>query len=185
MCNFIDMKRCLFIPLILVFSLTVAAQTVNIDSLKKQMEKTRNDTMRYIQLDALAQSYQETKPDSAFYYHRKTLEVVRKLQLKLEEASTLGKMAYSQQEMGNYPASLKTYLSAIELANDPESGKIMLPSKYLQLLHNPDVTSLNADVTGPQYRIAVLSFLHRFAAVLYENAHDYETELYYLRHARQ
>src|SRR5262245_18542781 len=108
------MKWCLLIPLVLAFSLSVSAQTGNIDSLKQKLETTRNDTMQYIQLQALALSYQEIKPDSAFYYHNKTLEVVRKLNLKLEEACTLGKMAYSQQEMGNYPASLSTYLSAIE-----------------------------------------------------------------------
>jgi len=179
------MKRCLIISLILVFYLPVSAQTGNIDSLKHEVESSRNDTMRYVRLGLIAQAYQETKPDSSFYYYSKNLEIARKLKLKLEEASTLGKMGYAQQEMGNYPASLKTYLSAIGLANDPESGKIMLAPKYLQLLDNPDMSTLNPYMTGSEYRIAVLALLHTLAGILYENANDYETELYYLKHARQ
>src|SRR4030095_10720714 len=137
------MKRCLLILQIVAYSVFVSAQMRNIDSLKHELETTRNDTMQYVQLMLVAQAYQETKPDSAFYYYKKTFEVAGKIKLKLEEAWALGRIAYAQQEMGNYPASLKTYLSAIGLANDPESGKIMLPSKYLQLLDNPDVSTLN------------------------------------------
>src|SRR5678815_2304692 len=117
--KFTVMKRCLFVLLVAAFTFSVSAQTeniyafANIDSLKHEVEITNNDTMRYVLLDVLARAYQETKPDSSYYYSKKSLEVARKLKIKLAEAATLGKIGYALQNMGNYPASLKAYLSAI------------------------------------------------------------------------
>ena len=176
------MKSHLFVLAILACPLFVSAQAPgfeNIDSLKHEVETTRNDTMRYVQLEALAQAYLEIKPDSSFYYSKKSLEIARKLKLKLDEARTLGRSGYALQNMGNYPASLKAYLSAIEIASNPESGKLILPPKYLQLL------ALNPEQTASVYRIGTLSFLHGFCGVLYENANDFEKELYHLRYSRQ
>ena len=179
------MKRCLFLLVATAFSFSVFAQTENIDafrnvdSLKHEVEISNNDTMRYVLLDVLARVYQETKPDSSYYYSKKSLEVARKLKIKLAEAATLGKIGYALQNMGNYPASLKAYLSAIEIAGDPESAKDVPAPKYLQLL------ALNPQLKGPVLRIATLSFLHGFTGILYENANDYEKELYHLRYARE
>ena len=70
---------------------TLLAQAGYIDSLKHEVEITRNDTMLYIQLGALASAYLETKPDSSLYYSEKALDIAKELKLKLDEAFTLGK----------------------------------------------------------------------------------------------
>jgi hypothetical protein len=80
-----------------------------IDSLKHEVEITGNDTMRYTQLTLLAQAYVETNPDSSYYYSRNALEIIRRLKINLAEAYTLGGMGYALQNLGNYPASLKTF----------------------------------------------------------------------------
>jgi len=173
------MKTSLLIVFAVINVISLSAQTESIDSLKNELEITRNDTMQYALLDALSRNYLETKPDSALYYARRAMETARGLQFKLGQAVSLGKIGYAQQNLANYPASLKAYLSGIEIANDPKSANRILSSKYFPLL------ALNPELTGSGFRIATLGFLHEFTGILYENANDYERELYHLRFARQ
>jgi len=158
---------------------TLFAQAGYIDSLKHEIEITRNDTMRYIKLDALATAYLETKPDSSLYYSDKALDIARELKLKLDEAVTLGKKGYAQQNKGYYPASLKTFLSAIEIASDPGNEKNILPPHYLAM------NGFSSTMTGYDFRIMTLGFLHEFTGILYENVNDYKKELYHLRLTKQ
>jgi len=158
---------------------TLFAQGGNIDTLKHEIEKTRNDTMLYIQLGALASAYLETKPDSSLYYSEKALDIAKELKLKLDEANTLGKKGYAQQNKGNYPESLKTYLSAIEIADNPANEKNILPPHYLAM------NGFSSTMTGYDFRKATLGYLHEFTGILYENVNDYERELYHLRFAKQ
>ena len=158
---------------------TLFAQAGNIDSLKHEIGITTNDTMLYIRLGALANAYLETKPDSSLYYSEKALDIARELKLKLDEANTLGKKGYAQQNKGNYPESLKTFLSAIEIADNPANEKNILPPHYLAM------NGFSSIVTGHDFRIATLGFLHEFTGILYENVNDYERELYHLRLAKQ
>jgi len=180
------MKRCVLVPLIVGISgsliLSAQPRTIGasvIDSLKHEVEITGNDTMRYTQLTLLAQAYVETNPDSSYYYSRNALEIIRRLKINLAEAYTLGGMGYALQNLGNYPASLKTFLSAIKIASDAENGKNIPPPKYLKML------GLNPEVPGPVLRIGTLGFLHQFTGILYENANDFEKELDHLRYSRQ
>ncbi len=158
---------------------TLFAQGGNIDSLKHEIEITRNDTMLYIQLGALASAYLETKPDSSLYYSEKALDIAKELKLKLDEANTLGKKGYAQQNKGNYPESLKTFLSAIEIADNPANEKNILPPHYLAM------NGFSSTMTGHDFRKATLGYLHEFTGILYENVNDYERELYHLRFAKQ
>jgi two-component system, NtrC family, sensor kinase len=179
MFKFIDVKKWLFIILFFMPAATLFAQAGFIDSLKHEIEVTRNDTILYIELDALATAYLETKPDSSLYYSEKALEIARKLNLKLNEAFTLGKKAYAQQNKGNYPGSLRTFLSGIEIANDAENEKNILPPHFLAMNGYPPAT------TGHGLRLMTLGFLHEFTGILYENVNDYEKELYHLRFTKQ
>jgi two-component system NtrC family sensor kinase len=179
MFKFIDVKKWLFIILFFMPGATLFAQAGFIDSLKHEIEITRNDTILYIELDALATAYLETKPDSSLYYSEKALGIARKLNLKLNEAFTLGKKAYAQQNKGNYPGSLRTFLSGIEIANDPENEKNILPPHFLAMNGYPPA------ITGHGFRLMTLGFLHEFTGILYENVNDYEKELYHLRFTKQ
>ena len=59
------------------------------------------------------------------------MTISRKLNLKLNEAYALDQKAYALLNMGDYPRSLQTFLSGLEIAEDPKSEKNVLPQKYI------------------------------------------------------
>jgi len=177
--KFIDLKKWSFIAFFLIPAAASFAQAGYIDSLKQAVEQTRNDTILYVQLDALATSYWETKPDSSLYYSEKALAIARKLKLRLNEAFTMIKKGYAQQNKGDYPGSLRTYLSALDIANNRENDKTIL-SPYLLVMNG-----LSPNTTASDFRTATLAQLHEVIAVLYENVNDYEKELYHLDFTRR
>src|SRR5215831_18836917 len=129
--KFIDLKKYPFLFLFIISTATLFAQPDSIDGLKREIELTSDDTTLFICLDALAGAYLETKPDSSLYYVEKALATARKLNLKIYEAFTLGKKGYAQLNKGNYPGSLRSFLSAIEIAdNSGNETNILLP-RYL------------------------------------------------------
>ena len=160
-------------------TVTLFAQSESIDSLKHEIELTSNDTTLYICLDALAGAYLETKPDSSLYYVEKALATARKLNLKMYEAFTLGKKGYAQLNKGNYPGSLRTFLSAIEIADNTRNETNIMLSRYLANNRFP------AGISGHNFRLMTLGNLHEFTGILYENVNDYEKELYHLRFTKQ
>jgi signal transduction histidine kinase len=160
-------------------AITCFAQAGYIDSVKHAVEETQNDTILYMQLDALAVAYWETKPDSSLYYSDKALAIARKLHLRLNEAFTLVKKGYAQQNKGDYPGSLRTYLSALEIAHNPGNDKSILSPHFLV------VNGSSPRITTSNFQIATLGLLHQVIGILYENVNDYEKELYHLRLARQ
>ena len=108
------MKRLILLFFLFVSAGKLAAQQNTIDSLKHELEVSENDTLKLLQFILLVEAYEETKPDSSFYYSKNQLILARKLKLRLNEAIALNAMAYALKNMGNYPASLQTYLSAKE-----------------------------------------------------------------------
>jgi len=177
--KFIDLKKCFFLILFFMSTATLFAQSESIDSLKQEIELTSNDTTLYICLDALAGAYLETKPDSSLYYVEKALATARKLNLKMYEAFTLGKKGYAQLNKGNYPGSLRTFLSAIEIADNTRNETDIMLSRYLANNRFP------AGISGHNFRLMTLGNLHEFTGILYENVNDYEKELYHLRFTKQ
>jgi len=110
-------KLCFFQSFI-ACSCTVFAQndSLYIDSLKKALITTPNDTNKVYAYFDIAYSYQWSKPDSALLYALPGLDLARKLdfvageydmQLPLTEASSL---------KGNYSQALKFRFRALELA---------------------------------------------------------------------
>jgi signal transduction histidine kinase len=179
MFKYIDVKMRSLIISFFIPAATLFAQAGYIDSLKHDIEITKNDTMLYVQLNVLASAYLETKPDSSLYYSEKALDITKELKLKLDEALALGKKGYALQNKGSYPESLRTFLSAIEIADNPANEKNILPPRYLAM------NGFSSTMTGHDFRISTLGFLHEFTGILYENVNDYEKELYHLRFTKQ
>jgi two-component system, NtrC family, sensor kinase len=169
------MKKYLLIILLYAVSGSLSAQNRFIDSLIYEAGRTTNDTMRYEQLSYLSIAYSELRPDSSLFYAQKALEIAQDLKLKLNEAISLGKMGYAQQNMGNYPRSLQLYLSALAIAEDPSSERNILPGKFLK------VEDMRRTTTGLTLRLSTLGYLHEFIAILYENANVYDKELLHLK----
>ena len=156
------------------------AQQVNADSLKQATINTRNDTSKLILLGRLTDFYVETNPDSAYNYANQMLSVAEKLDLKLEEVYALGEMGYAALNMGNYPRSLQNFLSAIAIAEDPDSEKNILPANYEGIDEFTD-----RSISPRLQRLLKLSRVHQYAAILYRNANNYEKSFSHFFESRE
>src|SRR4030095_2865128 len=79
------------------------------------IDSIKNDTLKVVHFFNLSRFYAETIPDSAYVFAENQLSIARKLDLKIEQVVALREMSYALMNMGNYPRSLQTLLSAIAL----------------------------------------------------------------------
>src|SRR5436190_224664 len=159
----------------LIISQTYAQQRY-IDSLKNEVRIIKNDTLKLILFGQLSNAYTEISPDSAYYYSEKMLFLARKFNLKLEEVHALSEMGYALVNLGNYPRSLQTFLTALPIATDPKSERNILPEKF------PSIDEFSDRTVSPErQRLDKLSRLVQYMGILYTNANNYEKALsYYL-----
>ncbi len=157
-----------------------AGQSFSVDSLLHKVMTTQNDTVRMVGYNALAETYEETNPDSSFFYAQQQLALSRKLKFQLNEVYALAQMGYALQNMGNYPRSLQTLLSALTLGEDPKSEQNMLPGKYI------DVRFLGKrPLTAHILRMSMLGIVHHNLGVLYGTTNNSKKELFHYLLARQ
>lgn len=168
------LRRIIYIKICLVLSIAVTAQQFNIDSLKNELAHSKNDTAIMLLLGNIADGYSEINPDSSYLYGNKMLTITKKLDLRLEEIFALCQMGYAQMNMGNYPRSLQTLISAISLSEDKNSEKNILPAGYPPVDEYSDRKQ-----TASQQRITKLSRTFQNAGILYLNAGNYEKAKYY------
>jgi signal transduction histidine kinase len=158
--------------------ITVYAQQPNLDSLRQQHSATQNDTMILVLSGRLAREYKEINPDTAYHYAKIMLDVAVKLNLRMEEAVAMGELGYSLLNQGNYPRSLQDLLKAIAIAEDPAIEENILPD-------NVPLYDEFTDRHLPAHlqRMAVLSKVKQYAAILYSNSLNYKKALSYSRAA--
>src|SRR5687767_9313378 len=173
-------KRVIYTVLFVVTLKLATAQQYNVDSLQKELTNTQNDTVKLVLLRNIAWIYSEMNPDSALSYAEKSLSIARKLNLKLEEGSALREMGYALLNMGNYPRSLQTVLSAIAIMEDPKSEQKVLTGKY-----PGDDVLINSSLSPHNQRIGELAFDHQILGVLYSNTNNNEKALFHHLQARQ
>src|ERR1700741_2218133 len=123
-------KLIFLINLFLFASLLGRTQQSEIDSLKRELKSSNNDTISLILSGKLSDAYAEIYPDSALYYGNNMLNLARKLRYKLEEIYALCEIGYAQLNLGNYPRSLQTLLLAISSGEDKTSEKKILPPSF-------------------------------------------------------
>ena len=150
------------------------AQEFQIDSLRREAKITQNDTLRLVWFRTIARIYAEINPDTSYYYAEQSLQLSRKLNLKLDEANALREMGYAFLNRGNYPRSLKTLLSAMQILEDPKSETNVLMGKF----PGDDVTSDRTASPHAQWA-GEIAFAHQVLGVLYANSHNYEKSLYH------
>jgi len=168
--------------LLVVFLKTIPAFAQQLDPvrLKSRLENTTNDTLRLVQLDSLSFFYSEVNSDSSLFYAEKSISLSRKLKFPLSEAFAMINKGYALLNMGNYPRSLQTFLLAVEIADDDQNEKNILPEKYRYAMGMSIVKS-----TPRKYRLQILAWLHFNLGVLYENANNPEKELIHYSRALQ
>jgi two-component system NtrC family sensor kinase len=165
-------KRIIYTSLLIVAVKFAAAQQPLIDSLEHEITITQNDTIKLILFGQISNAYTETNTDSAYHYAERMLSLAKNFDLQLEEVHALAEMGYALLNMGNYPRSLQTLLSALAIANDPKSEQNILQDKFLPI----DEFTDRAATPGMQ-RLHRLSKTHQYIGILYGNANNYEKAL--------
>jgi two-component system, NtrC family, sensor kinase len=172
-------KRIIYTVFFVAVVNLAGAQDYLIDSLKKEISITQNDTVKLAILRNIARIYSEINPDSALNYAEKSLSISRRLNFKLEEANALREMGYALMNMGNYPRSLQIVLSAIAITEDPKSEKKVLTGEY-----PGDDGLINSNTTPHAQRLRELAFTHQIMGLLYGNRNNYEKALFHHLQAR-
>ena len=172
------MKKIIY--LFVFFSVSNGIFAQSIDNSFYPLVESPNDTTKMIACSILAEAHAEINPDSAIYYAEKVIVLSRKMNFKLEEVSALGQLGYAYTNLGNYPRSLQTLLSAIAIAEDPQSEKNILSKNY------PSIDELKNRSTSPHnQRLANLARVHQYMGILYGNANNREKEKEHFLMAKQ
>jgi two-component system NtrC family sensor kinase len=150
------------------------AQQFYIDSLKREVNISRNDTDRLIRLRTISRTYAEINPDSGYLYAEQSLELARKLHFKVDEGGAMREMGYAFLNRSNYPRSLQTLLSSIHILEDASSEKNVLVGKF------PGDDDLMYRIAAPHLqRLSELAFTYQILGILYANTNNYEKAWHY------
>jgi tetratricopeptide (TPR) repeat protein len=150
------------------------AQQTNLDSLKNVLAVAENDTIVLILNGKLATGYAEINPDSSFRYASEMLKIAERLDLPLEKVNALGCLGYALINVGNFPRSLQILLSALAIAEDPDSEKNVLAERF-------DVSDDFSDRShnANKQRLLWLSKVLHYLGSLYSNVGYYEKAIFY------
>ncbi|MEJ8841767.1 ATP-binding protein [Lacibacter sp. H375] len=99
------------------------AQLILSDSLVNAYKNAANDSMRFALNRRLLSYYVNTNLDSALKYAEIGVQIAQKNNMKLAEAVASSTLAWQLQNKGRYAESLKYYLSAFTIAENPEIEK--------------------------------------------------------------
>lgn len=154
----------------------LTAQQTNLDSLKNELQQSKNDTASLILLAKISDAYSEINFDSVYVYAEKMLAASKKLNLKLEEVTAMNQLGYALLNKGNFPRSLQIFLTALTITEDPASEKNVLPPQYRY------IDEFSDRYLSPRLqRLMKLSRIMQYAGILYFNAGNYEKALWYYR----
>ncbi len=143
-----------------------ASQQVPIDSLKRELQSTTNDTLKLVLLNQLRYFYffAQGNLDSAFVYSKQFLLFTQKLGYKIDEAYALDLVGDIMNYQHN-PGTLETFFKGIKIAENSWSEKKILPRRYLDMMTywHPDFTSLieKNDWSPRYFRLAILGSLYQ------------------------
>jgi len=93
------------------------------DSLKRSLLTEKNDTVLMATNRSIGFYYQETKLDSALYYHKKQIELSKKLGLKMWLADAYSQAGYLLYFKGNILGGYDYFKQAEALAKDEKNEK--------------------------------------------------------------
>jgi signal transduction histidine kinase len=122
----------IFLCISLVLSCWCAAQQnpywkeptrAQLDSLKRLLGSTTNDSVRMQANRQLGLYYQEIDRPSAMAYYEELLRLARKLDQPLWEAEAMSRLGYASSLMQNYSGGLKYLLTAQSIVADPRLEK--------------------------------------------------------------
>ena len=137
-----------------------------IDSLKIELSRTSNDTIRMRISRIMGFHFQEIDRDSSLYFHTQELILARKLKQKLWEADALDQSGWVLSQLKDYPLSLQHFLEGIEILKNQDCEKnIWLISLFAK------------DKNPATARLTCLGFIYNDISQLYKSIGNYEKEL--------
>jgi len=166
------MKKIFIVLMFCLVTIVVTAQLFEVQSLKLRVASTSNDTLRIGMLDSLALAYSEVDLDSSLYYADQEINLCQKLGYRLSEAFAMNNKGYALLNMGNYPNALRIFIAGLQIAEDKQSEKRLIPANYRSV---GGVSASNA--TPEEYRLQIAGWLHFNTGILYENANNTEKEM--------
>ncbi|WP_163407528.1 tetratricopeptide repeat-containing sensor histidine kinase [Flavobacterium ajazii] len=110
---------------------TFYAQNVQIDSLKRVVEKIKTDSLKVDQYNKIADLYKEIDPDLTFFYTRKAIAISLKKEYHFGLATAYVNKGNASIILGNYEDALKFFKRAqseFETALQKETGKKRIKS---------------------------------------------------------
>ncbi len=105
--------------ILLLLPITTFSQQGKLDSLKQALQVATTDSVRYSLSSELIRNYTESNSDSALFYAEQCLLLAEKYNRKLDEASILDVKGYILMKLGKAGESLKCFLNAVKIAEDP------------------------------------------------------------------
>src|SRR3954451_1927864 len=110
------MRAIITLFLLLITSNIVTAQQRIIDSLKLELNRSREDTNRVLLLAELIKSYYQYKPDTAILLGQQAYELSQKLKYAAGEALSLNRIASAYSTVGDYAKSLIFLTKALNIS---------------------------------------------------------------------
>ena len=127
------MKKIFFLCILLLFLFRITnAQDINIDSLKQQLESSREDTTKVNLLITLGSEYQWSKPDTAIQYGLVALQLAQQLNFTKGETEVAALLTEAFCTRGNFSKALEIDLKALQVAK--KSGDQELIDNCLQAI---------------------------------------------------
>jgi tetratricopeptide (TPR) repeat protein len=112
-----QMKKVVFI-IILLFEVTMAAgQGANVDSLKNLLAETKDDTTRIMILSRLCNELARYEPDSAIQLAQEGLKQAKQIHFPKEEANLTMALGVALAYVGNYANAIKWLSSVLAYAD--------------------------------------------------------------------
>lgn len=156
------MKLAILRHLLLFLPFVVRAQSrlSELDSLHRNIQLAKNDTIRMFAFADIGTYYDDVSIDSSIYYAEKAIALAKQMNLRLDEAMWYSNLIWPLCKMGNYPKALKSLNLALDLAGNPVNEKY--------------VSKLSAGQTARSYRLNVLCWVHHAFAGLYGYTGNFE-----------
>jgi signal transduction histidine kinase len=174
--------RRIFTSLLLVISLSVAAQNVIlIDSLRKELKQAPSPEKFEI-WNAIGFEYRYSFPDSTIYYCNLAFDLGKKLNLTKNLSKPLSFIGLATANKGDYKTSIDFHRQAIEIANEQQDstqlafgynnlGRMFFDQgdmvrAYDNFIRSKDIFENNGDKSG-------LAYVYRSLANLYRSQNDF------------
>jgi signal transduction histidine kinase len=112
------MKNIFFLAFVLISAINLPAQSTEVDSLRKLLEKAPDDTNRVKLFLDIANKVYFYKPNVSLEYSEKALQLARDLKYKNGIVNSLNLAGESSRLTGDYPKALQFQLEALEISRE-------------------------------------------------------------------